>query len=93
MVRFKVVKGSHLLLAVAIIVLIAAIAFILIQEGGAPSESAGAGAQMQILQTNPTEEAKALSAFASSSRRLFSTVFSRSASSQRSFISGLDRAI
>ena len=65
MVRFKVVKGSHLLLAVAIIVLIAAIAFILIQEGGAPSESAGAGAQMQILQTNPTEEAKALSAFAS----------------------------
>ena len=65
MVRFKVVKGSHLLLAVAIIVLIAAIAFILIQEGAAPSESAGAGAQMQILQTNPTEEAKALSAFAS----------------------------
>ena len=34
MIRFKVVKGSHLLLVFAVIVLAAVLAFILIQEVG-----------------------------------------------------------
>lgn len=66
MVRFKVIKGSHLLLAIAVIVLAAAIAFILLQEGAVPADSNGRSADAQIVQTKPTEEAKALSAFASS---------------------------
>lgn len=65
MVRFKVIKGSHLLLVIAVIVLVAAIAFILIQEGASPAENAGRSPEAQIVETRPTEEAKALSAFAS----------------------------
>ena len=67
MIRFKVIKGSHLLLAFAVIVLLAAIAFILIQSGGRSQSSAGAAAQdREIVQVDTTnEEAKAAVAFAS----------------------------
>ena len=65
MVRFKVVKGSHLLLAVAVIVLVAAIAFVLLQESAAPTGNSSRSVEVQIVQTKPAEEAKALSAFAS----------------------------
>lgn len=63
MVRFKVVKGSHLLLAAAILVLLAVVVFIVLQGGisfsgqsNSAAETAGAAA---------VQEAKALSAFAS----------------------------
>ncbi len=64
MVRFKVVKGSHLLLLLAVIVLVAVLAFILIQgaSGDVPAvsgDAARAAAEGEIV------EAKALSAFAS----------------------------
>ena len=67
MVRFKVIKGSHLLLAFAVIVLIAVIAFILIQSGTKTLPSAGSIApDAEIVQLDTTnEEAKAAVAFAS----------------------------
>ena len=67
MVRFKVIKGSHLLLAFAVIVLLAVIAFILIQSGAQTLPSAGTAAQdREIVQLDTTnEEAKAAVAFAS----------------------------
>ena len=67
MVRFKVIKGSHLLLAFAVIVLLAVIAFIVIQSGSQSLPSAGTRApdatSVQLDTTN--EEAKAALAFAS----------------------------
>ena len=67
MVRFKVIKGSHLLLAFAVIVLLAVIAFILIQSGTQTLPSAGSTApEAEIVQLDSTnEEAKAAVAFAS----------------------------
>lgn len=67
MVRFKVIKGSHLLLAIAVLLLAAVLAFILIQELSTDrSASAGAGtASAASTIAMQTEEAKALSAFAS----------------------------
>ena len=67
MVRFKVIKGSHLLLAFAVIVLLAVIAFILIQSGARSLPSAGSTASdAEIVQLDTTnEEAKAAVAFAS----------------------------
>lgn len=67
MIRFKVVKGSHLLLAIAVFVLIAVIAFILIRGGIQPESRAGqSAAETESVLQNQSEEAKALSAFASS---------------------------
>ena len=67
MVRFKVIKGSHLLLAFAVIVLLAVIAFILIQSGAQILSSAkSTAADKEIVQLDTTnEEAKAAIAFAS----------------------------
>ncbi len=67
MVRFKVVKGSHLLLGFAVIVLLAVIAFILLQGGipGLPS-AREAAPDAEIVQLNPSDgEARAAVAFAS----------------------------
>lgn len=67
MVRFKVIKGSHLLLAIAVLLLAAVLAFILIQElstDRSVSADAGlAGATSAIV--TETEEAKVLQTFAS----------------------------
>ena len=67
MVRFKVIKGSHLLLAIAVLLLAAVLAFILIQElsteHSATADAGAASAASTIAMQ--TEEAKALSAFAS----------------------------
>ena len=67
MVRFKVIKGSHLLLAIAVLLLAAVLAFILIQElstDRSVSADAGlAGAAAAIVAE--TEEAKVLQTFAS----------------------------
>ena len=67
MVRFKVIKGSHLLLAFAVIVLIAVIAFILIQGGARTLPSnVTTSSDREIVQLDTTnEEAKAAVAFAS----------------------------
>ena len=67
MVRFKVIKGSHLLLAFAVIILLAVIAFILIQSGTRMLPSAGTTApEAEIVQLDTAnEEAKAMVAFAS----------------------------
>ena len=67
MVHFKVIKGSHLLLAFAVIVLLAAIAFILIQGGAQTLKGSSAPApDREIVQQDTTnEEAKAALAFAS----------------------------
>lgn len=66
MVRFKVIKGSHLLLIIAVIILIAVSAFILLQSGSdsffTASESAADSTDQQI---DALKEAKAISAFAS----------------------------
>ena len=62
MVRFKVIKGSHLLLAFAVLVLAAVLIFILLQ--GRPAETARPVSNAQIAQ-QASEEAKAVSAFAS----------------------------
>ena len=67
MVHFKVIKGSHLLLAFAVIVLLAVIAFILLQGGAyAPPESGASAPDREIVQQDTTNgEAKAAVAFAS----------------------------
>ena len=67
MVHFKVIKGSHLLLAFAVIVLLAVIAFILIQGGAQTLTGSRAPApDREIVQQDTTnEEAKAALAFAS----------------------------
>lgn len=65
MVRFKVIKGSHLLLAIAVLLLAAVVAFILVQELSTGSDvSAGAGAATAAIATE-SEEAKVLQTFAS----------------------------
>ena len=67
MIRFKVVKGSHLLLAFAVIVLLAVVAFILLQGGASDRFSAETNIPgAEIVQTNESEaEAKAAIALAS----------------------------
>ena len=67
MVRFKVIKGSHLLLAIAVLLLAAVLAFILIQELSTDrSVSADAGpASAAAAIVTETEEAKVLQTFAS----------------------------
>ena len=60
MVRFKVFKGSHLLLAVSILILLAVLCFMLLQGNSQP------GNDLSLAQTT-TIEAKAQAAFASSS--------------------------
>lgn len=67
MVRFKVIKGSHLLLAIAVLLLAAVLAFILVQElaiDRSVSTGAGAGHTASAIAAE-TEEAKVLQAFAS----------------------------
>lgn len=66
MVRFKVIKGSHILMILAAIILIAAIAFVLLQTGAASTGSTAAQAPsgMRTEQLKSTE-AKAQAAFAS----------------------------
>ncbi|MDO5322741.1 MAG: stage II sporulation protein P [Clostridia bacterium] len=67
MVRFKVIKGSHLLLAIAMLLLAAVLAFILIQElstdRSVSSDVGLTGAAAAIV--TETEEAKVLQTFAS----------------------------
>lgn len=67
MVRFKVIKGSHLLLAIAVLLLAAVLAFILIQELSTDCSISGdvglTGAAAAIV--TETEEAKVLQTFAS----------------------------
>ena len=66
MVRFKVVKGSHLLLAIAALILAAVLVFILVQElSDDPGASIGAGAANAATMLGAEEEAKAQSVFAS----------------------------
>lgn len=67
MVRFKVIKGSHLLLAIAVLLLAAVLAFILVQELSTDrSVSADAGpASAAAAIVAETEEAKVLQTFAS----------------------------
>ena len=67
MVRFKVIKGSHLLLAIAVLLLAAVLAFILIQELSTDrSVSVDAGpASAAAAIVAETEEAKVLQTFAS----------------------------
>lgn len=67
MVRFKVIKGSHLLLAIAVIILAAVLVFILTQElSEDPGASVGAGAvNADAVVVAEQEEAKAQSVFAS----------------------------
>ena len=65
MIRFKVVKGSHLLLVFAVIVLAAVLAFILIQEVGFGNPTAAVPTRTASSEVSATEEAKAVSAFAS----------------------------
>lgn len=66
MVRFKVIKGSHLLLTVAAVLLLAVIAFILIQEGLVSKEELAFERRSDSMAyTESTQEAKALSVFAS----------------------------
>ena len=66
MVRFKVVKGSHLLLAIAALILAAVLVFILIQElSDDPGASVGAGTANAATMLVAEEEAKAQSVFAS----------------------------
>ena len=67
MIRFKVVKGSHLLLAFAVVVLLAVVAFILLQGGASDRFSAETNVPgAEIVQTNESEaEAKAAIALAS----------------------------
>lgn len=60
MVRFKVVKGSHILLAAAVLVLAAVVTFILLQD--MPDKAARPVSGTEIVQET---EAKAVSAFAS----------------------------
>ena len=67
MVRFKVIKGSHLLLAIAVLLLVAVLAFILVQELASDrsiSTSAGAASAASAIAAE-TEEAKVLQTFAS----------------------------
>ena len=61
MVRFKVIKGSHLLLAFAILLLAAAIIFIALQGNPQVKLQPTSGAQFAMQE----KEAKAVSAFAS----------------------------
>ena len=67
MVRFKVVKGSHLVLAIAVLLLLAVLAFILIQELPTDQDTtASAGAACAAATTIPeSDEAKVLQTFAS----------------------------
>ena len=68
MVRFKVIKGSHLLLAIAVLLLAAVLAFILIQElstdRSVSAADAGPASAAAAIVTE-TEEAKVLQTFAS----------------------------
>ena len=67
MVRFKVIKGSHLLLAIAVLLLVAVLAFILVQEIPADrsaSADVGAASATSVIAAG-TGEAKVLQTFAS----------------------------
>lgn len=65
MVRFKVIKGSHVLIAVAAIVLIAVVAFIVLQGAQTLPNEQHSYAKAQTEESVKLEEAKAASAFAS----------------------------
>lgn len=68
MIRFKVVKGSHLLLIVSILILLAVILFLALQSSfGTGSSTSNVSSTTTVL-----EEAKAVSAFASSNNSLSS---------------------
>ena len=67
MIRFKVIRASHLLLAVAIILLVAALALVgarLLNR----SPSAPSGTTANLVQANENEEAKTTQVFASSDK-------------------------
>lgn len=65
MIRFRVVKGSHLLLVISLLILLCVIAFIALQGGFAPQTVTGNYAT-RPEQSAPTE-ARAIAAFASDS--------------------------
>lgn len=65
MIRFRVVKGSHLLLVISLLILLTVIAFIALQGGFAPQMQTDNRA-IRVEQTAPTE-ARAIAAFASDS--------------------------
>lgn len=68
MVRFKVIKGSHLLLVVAVVVLAAALAFVILQGASHSKDLTGQTLPTsEVVQMLSTEEAEAQSAFASNS--------------------------
>lgn len=65
MVRFKVIKGSHLLLGIAVVILIAAITFVLLQSSSTNEDPAGTSYTSTVAMPASALEAKAVSAFAS----------------------------
>lgn len=66
MVRFKVIRGSHLLLALSALILAAVVVFILVQSGSSGKEPAYEfNRQTAGIQALSNDEAKALTAFAS----------------------------
>ena len=67
MVRFKVVKGSHLLLLISVLILVMVIAFILIQETPPADNAPAVSGEVARADVVASEEAKALTAFASAS--------------------------
>ena len=68
MVRFRVIKGSHILLAVAVVVLAIVLGFIFFQGGISSQKSSQQNlTSAEIVQSLSDEEAEAKSAFASTS--------------------------
>jgi len=68
MIRYKVIKGSHLLLWIAVIVLLAVVLFIALQGGVKTNIQADHTKQyVETINTDIMQEAKAPSAFASNS--------------------------
>lgn len=63
MIRFKVIKGSHLLLAISMLILLAVIAFIMLQGGFSAEQEAVS--PVAIVQNVSPQEAKAITVFAS----------------------------
>lgn len=65
MVRFKVIKGSHLLLGIAVVALALVVAFILYQSGAAPAANPSQPPGQELVLNRTDSEAKAQPAFAS----------------------------
>lgn len=67
MVRFKVIKGSHLLLVVAVVILAAALAFVILQGASSRNRTVQTVPTSEVVQRLSPVEAEAQSAFASNS--------------------------